>query len=168
MKTLTAAAFAALTIAMSTGVQAEEWRRNGEAKCPPTKPTGELSILRQAALAGDGRHWLASEPGFAAKHAAEMRGEAAWLRTLSEKSGPVRLYRNRQQRQVLVVAVCPAANCADQRAWVAYEPARGNYGVTVMEGRNLREVIPGAHNTTLAEHEAVIGDALQCAIQADS
>lgn len=158
----------AALLAMSAGVaHAQEWRRDGEAKCPPGKPTGEISILRQPRQAGDARHWLATDPAFAAKHAAETRGEEAWLRSFTGKAGPLRVFVDERKRQVLVVAVCPAQACAEQRAWVAFEPGRGNYGVTLMEGRNVREVIPGSHNTTLAMHEPLIGDALLCAIQAD-
>lgn len=139
---------------------------DAEGRCPTAKPIGSISRITQGPFTGKAPT-MKLVASFGAAHRAGTAGDYPWLEQLNGKSGANRLYRQ-GSRQVVVATVCDPADCDGLRAYVAFEPAKGAWGATVIEGPNLRELVQGAKNTTLAMHEQVLAHALLCAIDTDA
>jgi hypothetical protein len=138
---------------------------DAESGCPPQHPLGVLTRAADAPWAG-GAPAALKVPSFARAHAAGTEGEESWLRTFSGRSGVNRVYLQRAHR-VIVLAVCNPADCDGERAYVAFEPATGAWGANVFEGRQIRPLVAGSGQTTLAVHPEPLGTALVCAANAD-
>ena len=139
---------------------------DAEGRCPAPKPIGSITRIAQGPFTGKAPT-MKLVSGFGAAHRAGTAGDYPWLEQLNGKSGANRLYRE-GNRQVVVATVCDPADCDGLRAYVAFEPAKRAWGATVIEGPNLRELVQGAGNTTLAMHDQVLAHALLCAIDTDA
>lgn len=140
-------------------------RFDAQAGCPAKKPVGALSLAK-GTLQGQAKQALQAMPNFAAIHTANTTGEGDWLAKATGRSGPNRIYREKRS-EIIVVTLCNPAMCPGNRAYVGWEPATGAWGVTVFEGRNTRDIVAGAGQTTMAILPDLIGNALICAANAD-
>jgi len=136
----------------------------GARQCQGVGLTYEATTAPFAGLAGK----ALANPRFAAAHKKATAGEEPWIAELSGTSAPNRMVDVRRKSLVLVLAVCPASDCASERAYIAFDPRTGAYGATVVEGRNLREIVPGSEGTSLAEHPEAIALALHCGREFDN
>ncbi len=137
----------------------------GLGACPDTetkatvlmvKPGGKLPAVASGAF---------SMPGFKAVHSRNAKGEDAWLANLSGASHPNRVYTTGSDNVVVMrlhESCAAGTDCTGRLAYVAYAPSNGQWGATVFEGRNLRELVQDAGQTTLAVHKPLILDALSC------
>jgi Inhibitor of vertebrate lysozyme (Ivy) len=149
-----------------TGTAPPPVRLDAQGGCPADKPTGTLSIEKSPRLSGTVRSAHAYVPGLQAAHEANTQGEAPWLSKARGRSGPNRVYRTREGH-VLVMTLCNPDDCAGNRAYMAWVIGGRQWGATVFEGRNLRELVAGAGQTTLAVHPSLIEKALVCASTLD-
>lgn len=127
---------------------------------------GQVTTLASGPMAGKASTLL-SQAKFARLHRDNTQGEPAWLSSLSAYStrnfvftgskGPI------ANKRAVVAAVCPAAGCDATRAFVAFAPASGEYGATLVEGRALRQIVPGGSGGSFDEHAPLIDAALHCA-----
>jgi hypothetical protein len=138
----------------------------GQGGCPAKKPVGSIRRIAAGPLGGTAAAALAALPDLATAHAAGAAGEAPWLRTLSGTGGPNREYQERGH-QVLVFTACDRPACDASRAYVAFDRSTGEWGATVVEGRQLRDVFASGQTTTLAMHPEFVGAALLCAMTVD-
>jgi hypothetical protein len=141
-------------------------RMDAQGGCPADKPTGTLAIEKSQRTSGTVRSAMAYVPGVQAAHEANTQGEQAWLSKAAGRAGPNRMYRTREGH-VLVMTLCNPADCAGNRAYMAWVVGGRQWGATVFEGRNLRELVAGAGQTTLAVHPTLIEKALVCASTLD-
>jgi hypothetical protein len=155
---LVAAALCALQTASAKSLDAES-------ACPPQRPIAMLRHAAEAPWAG-GPLTALKVPAFARAHAAGTKGEAPWLRRLSGGAGANRVYLEPGHR-IIVLAVCNPTDCDGERAYVAFEPATGDWGANVFEGRQIRALVRGSGQTTLAMHPEPLDMALVCAANAD-
>jgi hypothetical protein len=104
--------------------------------------------------------------GFKPIHTRNTQGEGAWLTELTGMSHPNRVYTTGSANVVVMrlnESCAASAPCEGRLAYVAYAPETAEWGATVVEGRNLRELVQDAGQTTLAMHKPLILDALSCA-----
>jgi len=138
----------------------------GQGGCPAKKPVGSIRRIAAGPIGGTAAAALVALPDLANTQAAAAAGEAPWLRTLSGSAGPNREYQERGH-QVLVLTACDTTACDASRAYVAFDRSTGEWGATVVEGRQLRDVFGTGQTTTLAMHPAFVGAALLCAMTVD-
>lgn len=138
----------------------------GQGGCPAKNPVGSIRHIAAGPLGGTAAAALVALPPLASTHATAAAGEAPWLRTLSGNAGPNREYQQRGH-QVLVLTACDTPACDASRAYVAFDRSTGEWGATVVEGRQLREVFRSGQSTTLAMHPERVGAALLCAMTVD-
>lgn len=155
-----------LLLASATAQAVPASLMDGQGGCPAKKPVGSLRRIAAGPLGGTAAAALVALPDLASTHAAAAAGEAPWLRTLSGSAGPNREYQERGH-QVLVLTACDTPACDASRAYVAFDRGTGEWGATVVEGRQLRDVFGTGQTTTLAMHPEFVGAALLCAMTVD-
>jgi hypothetical protein len=135
--------------------------------CPDVNTKASLLLVKPGGtLPASAANALKALHGFKPIHTRNTHGEGAWLTELTGTSHPNRVYTTGTVNVVVMRLneTCAAsAPCESRLAYVAYAPEAAEWGATVIEGRNLRELVQDAGQTTLAVHKPLILDALSCA-----